>query len=189
MIQVIINMAYSWSGLGRGLSKFALIGFFALASCASKDNQLKTIDTTLDSKGSTGTAVVGVNSEGQAILQQETQLSSEIRTAQHVNENLRMNIRSEFYHLKECWKNRARTTTKEMPELSEFEDSEAGATTTEEVGLVGQDVKVVRKEDAIARLRAEKRTQEGLRAHLSNTKKQREKCEFEAQRDSDTTAQ
>jgi hypothetical protein len=152
-------------------------------SCASREPNVKQVDTSLQSKGSTGTHVVGLNAEGDAVLQQEAQLSSEIRVAQHVNENIRMNINTEFFHLKDCWKKRSRNTTGEMPELTEMKNLEPGVGGTEEVGLVDGQIKVVRKEDAVARLKAEKRHQEELRAHLDNVKRQREKCEFEAARD------
>jgi len=164
---------------------FALPLLFAVGhgACASREPNVKAIDTTLEARGSTGTDVVGINKDGDAILQQEHGLGSEIRVAQHVNENIRMNINTEFYHVKECWKNRARGTTQEMPELTEFADVGTGIKAKEEIGLVGNDVKVIRREDAVARLNAEKRHQEELRANLTNVRKQREKCEFEAARD------
>lgn len=158
-----------------------LILLFA-SSCASREPGIQKVNTTLDSKGSTGTHRLGLNEKGDAILQEEQALSSEIRVAQHVNENLRMNVRTESFHLKECWKKRARATTGEMPELSEFHDTALPAG-TEEIGMVGDDLKVVRKEDATLRLKNERRRQDELRAHLANVKRLKEKCEFEAARD------
>ncbi|MCA2958625.1 MAG: hypothetical protein IOD12_00135 [Silvanigrellales bacterium] len=151
-------------------------------SCASREPNVKNVDTTLEAKGSTGTQLVGLNEEGDAIVQEEKSLASEIRVSQHVNENLRMNVGTETFHLKECWKRRAQGTTGEMPEFSEYDDTALPAG-TEEIGVVAGDIKVVRKEDAVARLKNERRRQEELRAHLSSVKRQREKCEFEAARD------
>jgi hypothetical protein len=168
--------------LTSALTALVLAGALAPVGCASREPNVKEVDTKLDSKGSTGTAVVGIDNKGDAILQEEKALSAEIRVALHVNENLRMNVRTEEHHLKSCWKSRARATTGEMPQLTDFDDAEAPAG-TEEVGLVGGDIKVVRKEDAVARLKTERRRQDALRAHLNNVKKQREKCEFEAIRD------
>ena len=160
----------------------ALASALIAIGCASRESNVKDVDTKLDARGSTGTQVVGLDAKGDAVLQDERALASEIRIAQHVNENIRMNVGTEGYHLKECWKNRARGTTGEMPEFTEYDDS-AAVGGTEEVGLVNGDIKVVRKEDAVARLRVERRRQDGLRAHLSNLKRQREKCEFESARD------
>ena len=85
---------------------------------------------------------------------------------QHVNDNIRMNIRTEFYELKACWKSRAKRTTNEMPELTPFELSEADGKMSEEIGMVGDSLKVVNTEDE-------------LRSKLAAVTTQREKCQFE----------
>jgi hypothetical protein len=160
----------------------AFAGLTFTSACTSRQPNVTQVDTKLEARGSTSTHTVGLDEKGDAILQEEHALASEIQVAQHVNENIRMNVSTEAYHLKDCWKKRARGTTGEMPVLSDYDDTLA-STGTEEVGIVGGDIKVVRKEDAIVRLKAERRRQDELRAHLSNLKRQREKCEFEAARD------
>ena len=151
-----------------------------MVSCASKEPNVKPIDTTLDARGTTGSQKVGLNKEGNAVLQEQQDLGGEIRVLQHVNENLRMDVKSEFYLLKDCWKRRNINTTKEMPELSNFEDFETPDKSNEEVGMVNDSLKVVRTEDAVERLKAERRTQSQLRTNLKTVKAQREKCEFES---------
>ena len=90
-----------------------------------------------------------------------------------------MNIRTEFYELKACWKSRAKRTTNEMPELTPFELSEADGKMSEEIGMVGDSLKVVNTEDAVERLKSERRIQNELRSKLAAVTTQREKCQFE----------
>jgi hypothetical protein len=152
----------------------------AATACSTGPN-VKEVDTSLERKGHTDTKMLGIDKKGNATLQEETPLDVEIRTTQHVNENLRMDLKTEVFNLKECWKKRASATTKEMPELTEFEGLDAKlASSTEEVGTVNGEVKVVKREDAVERYNAEKKLQEKIRKYLADAKKQREKCEFEA---------
>jgi hypothetical protein len=149
-------------------------------SCASKEPNIRPIDAGLDARGTTGDQRVGINKQGDAVLQEQLDLGGQIRVLQHVNENLRMDVKSEFFLLKDCWKKRNFNTTKEMPELSGFDDFETPDSSKEEVGIVNDSLKVVKTEDAIVRMNSEKRTQTQLRANLKTVKSQKEKCEFES---------
>jgi len=149
--------------------------------CSSRsNNEVREVETKLDAKGSTGTHVIGLDKNGDATMQQEKQLSAEIRTVQHVNENLRLDLKSEFFELKGCLKKRAKAGDGKMPEISDFDDIETASNAKEEVGLVDGQLKIVRKEGAIDRLKAERTQNDELRALLKSVKKHRERCEFEA---------
>jgi hypothetical protein len=151
-----------------------------IVGCTSKEPNVKPVDTQLDAKGTTGSQSVGINKEGDAVLQEQQDLSARIRVLQHVNENLRMDLKTEFFNLKECWKSRSSKTTREMPELTQFDDLLTPDGSKEEIGEVNGSLKVVKTEDAVKRMKAEERTQEQLRANLKSVKAQKEKCEFES---------
>ena len=47
------------------------LGFCAAAACSSKEKNVKEIDATLDTKGTTSDKTLGLNKEGNAVLQQK----------------------------------------------------------------------------------------------------------------------
>jgi hypothetical protein len=177
-----LRIVFNGSGMDMGWKRvvISLVASVLMVGCSSRsNNEMRAIDTQLDAKGSTGTHVVGVDRNGDATLQEERQLSSEIRTMQHVNENLRLDLRSEFFNLKDCLKRRAKAGDGKMPEISDFDDIETATNFKEEVGIVDGQLKVVRKEGAVDRLKAERTQNDELRALLKSVKKHLERCEFE----------
>lgn len=159
-----------------------LLSLTGLASaCRSNEYKVEEIDTTLDAKGRSAGGTVGLNKEGEAIVQEQQQASVALTALQHVNENLRMDLKSHLYNVKTCRGelNRSRNGgTGEAPELSEFPDLQAAEKSVEKIGLEDGELKIVKTEFLNDRMKAERTHQDELRALISTVKKQEELCAF-----------
>lgn len=150
----------------------------------SEDPALETIETSLESRQNTLEGSLGLDAEGKAIVQQETDAATELMAVEHVNENLKHELAFEFHRLKTCRQtlNLSRNGgSGEYPELSGFSELEADYAEVTELGLVDDDIRIVKKSSLRERLQAQTELESKLRKLTQTVKQQKERCEFQIQ--------
>jgi hypothetical protein len=176
-----------FGGLDRTVSLRTLVCLAVLmpltgvqTSCSSTP-PVESIDTTLDRKGSTPNETVGLNKDGEAIVQKEDSASARLVTLEHVNENLKLDLKQQFFLLRECREDLALSEnggTGEYPNLTDFDALEAQYEKNAQLGLEDGKLKVVETSDLKQRLAAQEAFQKDLNAFIRTVKREREKCDF-----------
>jgi hypothetical protein len=163
----------------------ALLSFVPLvcvsSNCTSNKYKPQEIDTSMELKGAAGAANVGLNKEGEAVVQNQQAASVELMSLQHVNENLRMDLNSSLYNLKQCRSELQLPRnggSGEAPELTDFQNLSALEKSVDKVGIENGEIKVVKTEFLVEKLDAEQKHQKEIRALLKTVKNQEDKCKF-----------
>ena len=150
------------------------------AGCASS-KQVDYIDTRIDKKGATPNESVGLSKEGQAIVQKETSASSRLVTLEHVNENLKLDLKQQFFILRECREKLALSKhggPGEYPELTDFDSLEATYEKQSQLGMEDGQLKVVETSDLKERIGSQESFQKELTNFIRTVKKENEKFQF-----------
>lgn len=156
------------------------VGF--LISCASSNpNQVKEIDSHMESKGNIGDKKVGLNDKKEIILQQETSAEDEMRVQQAVNLKIQDELNRERHLLKTC---RVDMTDPRMggdghmPEIPDVDNLRDENEVREEFGLDKDgSIKFVKREQYLERLNAERKYEKSLRKMVKLFVSHREECE------------
>ena len=155
--------------------------FFLAVGCSSNANKPKEISTTLEASSYTPVGSVGLNKDGEAIVQQERSASVELDTLQHVNENLHMDLNSEIFDLKRCRKELNRSTNGgdgQYPVVTDMKKLQAVEKSREEFGIEKGQIKLVKKEMLVEKIKAQREYQSELNELIAVVKDQRDKCDF-----------
>lgn len=151
-----------------------------LVGCSSA-NKMKQLDVSLTPKGKINTdETVGLNSSGEAVIQQKQKVSDEIRGYVWVNNNLEQEVSSERSALKRC---RVESSdprlggTGEMTPVPEVDGLKEPSDVKEQVGLVNDEIVVVKEEYLRDRLALEKKYNQTLENMLKLVKNNKDKCE------------
>lgn len=163
-----------------------LIGAFLILTawsiaCSSAPDKVRELETELEAPGATPTEAIGVKPDGQAVVQKQVPATASLMTLEHVNENLKLDVRHEFYLLKHCREELALAADsggREYPELSGFDELQASYQKTVELGLVEGELQVVETSSLAERLEAQRKLQKDLRAVLHTVKEQKNRCLF-----------
>lgn len=170
-----------------GPSAQRLAGFAsltALALCAlscTSTSKIDSIDTQLEKKGTTPTESVGIDSTGKAVVQKQSSASSRLVTLEHVNENLKLDLRQQFFLLRQCRENLALSQhggSGEYPELTDFDALEAQYDKKSQLGMEKGELKVVETSDLQERIKAQEAFQTELTTFIRTVKKEHDKCAF-----------
>lgn len=149
--------------------------------CTSPEHQVTEIDTQLDVKGTVNGSSLGLNEEGQAILQTETSADTELRNQIWENNDLESKLYHEYHMLKWCRKDIADPRLGgqgEITKLPEIDDMKTTNEYKEEFGLDGNRLKVVKKEQYVERLKSERKYFKTLKNMTKTVKRSRENCEL-----------
>ena len=153
-----------------------------LTSCASSNpNQVKEIDSRIESKGNVGDHKVGLNDKKEIILQKETSAEDEMRVQQAVNLKIQDELNRERHLLKTC---RVDMTDPRlggdgrMPEIPDVDNLKDENEVREEFGLDKDgSIKFVKREQYLERLNAERKYEKSLRKMAKLFVSHREECE------------
>lgn len=156
------------------------VGF--LTGCASSNpNEVKEIDSHMESKGIVGDKKVGLNDKKEIILQQETSAEDEMRVQQAVNLKIQDELNRERHLLKTC---RVDMTDPRlggdghMPEIPDVDNLRDENEVREEFGLDKDgSIKFVKREQYLERLNAERKYEKSLRKMVKLFISHREECE------------
>lgn len=166
------------------MKKLALVfaGFASAAvGCSSSSETVKELDTALETHGQTSSATVGVKPDGQAVVQKQESAAAALMTLEHVNENLKLDVRHEFFLLRDCREKLALAAGpggREYPELSGFEEIQASYEKHVELGLVDGELRVVETSPLALRLESQRKLQADLHQVLRTVKEQKQRCMF-----------
>jgi hypothetical protein len=165
------------------MKKLALISsLIVLASCASNEETVKTVNTDLKVKGQVGSAKLGLDADNVAILQEEKQAQDELNIQEAVN--MRLKDDANHYHgeLKECLTYLADKRlggNGKIPELPDIDNLQSETETTEEFGQTKDgSLKVVRKTSFIQKLKNARSYDKSLRAMIKVLSKQNDQCQM-----------
>lgn len=152
-----------------------------VAGCSSSSDKVHELDTALEPHGHTPSETVGVKPDGQAVVQKQESATAALMTLEHVNENLKLDVRHEFFLLRECREGLALAAGaggREYPELSGFDEIQASYEKHVELGLVEGELRVVETSPLTARLESQRKLQTDLRQVLRTVKEQKQRCLF-----------
>ena len=155
-----------------------ILGLYQI-QCAS-DNEVKEIDTSLEVKGKTSEGEIGINDDGEAIIQEKTAADDELRRQQWVNNRLEESLATEHYELKRCRDDLADPrlggdgSVREIPEIDKMKSPE---NIKEEFGTDEKgELKVVRRQDFKEKLKAEQKYEKTLRDMVKLVASHRAEC-------------
>lgn len=161
------------------LTIFALI----MSSCTTTKYVVKEIDTSIEVKGQVGDQKLGLNDDGQAILQEEVHASQELSVQRGANAMLQDELDMEYYELKDCREKMADPAiggsgkVKDLPEIDNLKEP---SEMREEFGSNADgDLKIVKRELFEQRLKKERKYMKTLRMMIKITTKHNELCQRE----------
>lgn len=158
-----------------------ILAAMAVNACATNEYKVKTISTALDVKGNVNGQKLGLNSDNEAILQEEVRAQDELRIAENVNFYFEEKIASEAAEIKRCMTDLADPRLGGRGELPAEVDYEMRPfeKVKEEFGLAEDgDLKIVRRSYYADRLKAARQYDISLRKMLKVVKRQHEECMF-----------
>ena len=159
----------------------AACGLFA-ASCTTSDHVPEKIETNLTSKGQTENGTIGINKDGEAIVQEERDAADELRVQENTNSVLRAGLDRDHHDLKTCHNDLADPRlggSGNLPDMPDIDSLRSSAEQKEEFGSNDKgDLKVVRKSYFRDKLAAERKYEKSIREMQKLVSKQLEKCRF-----------
>jgi len=156
---------------------FSILGF----SCTSSDKKITEIDTKLDQKGSVDGKRIGLNDEGEAIIQEEVDADDELRRQQWANNRIYENLENDHHDLNHCRNDLADPRlggSGEVQPIPEIDSMKSLDSIKEDFGLSEDGgLKVVRKEFYVDRLKKERKYEVSLLKTQKIVKKHLAECE------------
>jgi hypothetical protein len=142
---------------------------YAISGCAS----VPEANTELEPIAQGHDYVIGADDEGKVIYQTETPIMTEIHIVQIANERLEENLHGYLYELTECRNELISKVTSEH-ELDTLKET---LPVKEEVGMVGDDMKVVKRQDVVQMLEVEKKYNSSLKRMGKLVKRDLRECD------------
>lgn len=162
----------------------AALAFYSLAACTTQSpHKVVEIEDELDVKGQAGDDKVGLNKEGEAVIQQERDAAEELAIQRSANAYLVERLATDHHDLKRCVKDIAdpRLGGKgEWGKLPDIDTLRPSSDASNELGVDGDGkLKVVKKTFYRDELKAERQYETTLRSMHKLVQEQLERCEFE----------
>jgi len=145
-------------------------------------NKVQTLDTRLDVKGQVGDRKLGLNDKNEAILQEEVAAESELTTQINVSYYKQERLEMVVEELKICMTERAKLAnggSGSYPSIPESTALKNLAKTEEEFGLVGGNLRIVRKSSFVETLKMQRLLVERIEKEHNDIKRLLEQCEFD----------
>lgn len=160
---------------------FAALLVFS-TSCTTTEGTVEEIDTGLEQKGKVGDSKIGVNDDGQAIIQTETAADDELRLQQWNNQRKEDDVNSEYLALKQCREDRADPRlggSGDVDPIPAVDNMKTPNEIKEVIGIDSKDnsLKVVKKEIYVKRLNQERKYNTSLVKMNKTLKRYKEDCE------------
>ncbi len=151
------------------------------ANCESPE-KVKEIDSSLEKKGQVDGKNLGVNEDGEAILQKETDADDELLLQQRLNLELEDDLKHERKLLDHCAVDMADPRLGgdgEFPGMEQPDAKASPAEIREQFGLdASGNLKVVQSESFTKKLAAERKYENRLHSLIEATANHRKKCEM-----------
>ncbi len=155
--------------------------FMSVAGCTTNPHKVEEIDTELDKKGSFGNSSVGLNKDGELIVQEESTAADELRQVQWANQKLEDDMKHEHFLLKTCRNDLADSRlggSGEVDPIAEVDNLKSASEVREQFGLTkAGEIKFVKREFYLDRLKQERDLSKSLKDMTKTIGKHREACE------------
>jgi hypothetical protein len=159
----------------------ALFVTMLAANACSSSEEVKEIDTKLESKGSVDGKQIGINEDDEAIIQENTNADDELRSLQWANSRLLEQLETDHHELKRCREDLADPRlggSGEVRDLPEIDNMKPVTEVKEEFGKDADgNLKVVKRESFVKAVAAEKKYQKTLKSMQQTVEKNRVECE------------
>ena len=153
-----------------------------MISCTSNEHEVKNIDTTLESTQKTEDGQIGIDKEGDAVMQSKKTAQEELRQQEWVNSRLEDDLENDHHALKTCRNDQAdpRLGGNGRPrDIPEIDDMKETSDVKEQFGLDEKGkMQVVKREYYLDRLKRERKYEKSLRKMIKIVKKNREECQM-----------
>ena len=163
------------------MKKIFILVALSLVGCASPQ-KMDPIKADIVEKGKLNSQeTIGLNSSGEAIIQQKLKADQELKNWVWSNNDLEQQVNSERYTLKRCREESVDTRlggSGEVIPLPEVDNLKPTSELREQIGLINDDIVVVKEEFFKDRLKLEKSYNKTLDSTLGLIKGHKEKCEF-----------
>ena len=158
------------------------LGFLlSIVSCATDKNVPQILETALETKGETEEGKIGINKEGQVIIQEETDVTVRLRLKKFANQNLEDRLEQDHHMLKRCREDISDPRlggNGAMSPLPGIDNLKSVSQAKEEFGLDEEgNLKFVSKEFYLERLEREQRYTKSLRKMIRIVRSNLDDCE------------
>lgn len=161
------------------MKKIILLTLFCVG-CASS-HKMKELDVSIQEKGKVSqNEVVGLNSSGEAVVQQRQKASEELRGIVWWNNNLEQELSSSRHELRRCRVESADPRlggSGEVTDVPEVDGLKPTSEVREQIGLINEDIMVVKEEYLKDRIKLEKDYNLTLEKMVKMVKGYNQKCE------------
>ena len=164
--------------------KVVLLGLWVLwgSSCTTTEGTVEEMDNEIKTSGQIMDSKIGVNDDNQAIIQTETAADDELRIQQWNNNKKEDEVESEFLALKQCREDRADPRlggSGDVRPIPAVDNLKMPSEIKEQIGIDSKDgqLKVVKKELYVKRLKQERRYEVTLNKMLKTLVQYKESCE------------
>jgi hypothetical protein len=149
--------------------------------CASSAVKVEKVETAMESKAQSFGETIGIDKQGQAIIQKEDPVENELREQRWKNADLENILRSSYENLGQCQENVADSRlggNGEVPELPEVDAAADVSKIKETIGLNEQgNLVVVKKELLNDRIARERKYEQSLKHSVKIVQKHEKVCE------------
>ncbi len=153
-----------------------------LAGCTHNPHEVKSIDTSLEKTQQTEDGSIGVDKDGDAVIQSKKSAKDELSKQEWVNSRLSDDLENEHHSLKTCRNDLAdprlggNGRPREIPEIDNMKET---AEVREKFGLAEDgSLKVIKREYFLDRLKRERKYEKSLRTMIKMVKKHTEECKM-----------
>ena len=158
-----------------------LIILMATTHCSHDEHVPQEIDDKIEKKGETSNGDIGINKDGQVIIQTETDAAAKLKIEQFKNQNLEDQLGQAHLKLKRCREDLADPRLGgdgSVTDLPEIDGLKSTSEAKEEFGLDEKgNLKFVKREFYLERLKREVKYQKSLSQMLKVVQKNSVKCE------------
>jgi hypothetical protein len=155
---------------------------FVFSSCATtSENKVQEIETKMEVKGQVSGGKLGIDDEGDAVIQQDNMADDELRTQIMVNSRLGEELKTEHFMLQSCRDDMSdprlggHGEPEEIPEIDKMKNA---TDVREQFGLDDDgNLRFVKREYYIERLKNERKYETSVRQMLKTVKRHRLLCE------------
>jgi hypothetical protein len=151
-----------------------------LTGCATQHQAKELDDTNLNVKGHSTYGEIGINDDGQAVIQIKKSAEVELRSQEMANYYFAEKLRDEVFFLHDCrvaTSDPANGGSGEVAPIPSVDNLKPVTKVQEELGIVDDSLIVVTKEFLDERLAAERKYQTALEQMIQTVKPLREECQ------------
>ena len=163
------------------MKKLFLGILFLTFACTTNPHKVREVDSDIDVKGKVGQSSIGLNKDGEVIVQEDSSAEDELRQVQWTNNKLEDDLKHQVFELKNCRKDLADERLGgdgSVTSIPEVDNLSSPQEMREQFGVGSKgDLKFVKREYYLDRLKRERDYTNKLKNSVKIVAKNRETCE------------